>query len=81
MSQLAADLAAARKLAVQEATAPKPRKRVVLTRADRKQIDRTVATLTPAGLAFVLACRTCDAVMTKDGSGGFVCQCSHVVFT
>jgi len=65
---------------VEQATQPPPRKRTVLTRADRKQVDRAVKILEPAGLAMVLCCRTCNSMMERDGGGGFVCPCQHVVF-
>lgn len=72
------------------ATDPDGRRRIVLTRDDRRTINRAIRRLNDAGLGIVVGCRgICgqflvnegtDAEGKRDVDSGYGCQCSRVWF-
>lgn len=61
------------------------RRRIVLTREDRRALNRAIKILQAAGLGLVVGCRgTCGQPLMREGGDGpdqgYGCRCSRVHF-
>lgn len=64
---------------------PDGRRRIVLTREDRKALNRAIRILQAAGLGILVGCRgTCGKALVRQGGDGpdqgYGCDCSRVHF-
>jgi hypothetical protein len=64
---------------------PDGRRRIVLTRENRKVLNRAIIALRAAGLGIVIGCRgTCGNALAREGEDGpdqgYGCACSRVHF-